>query len=234
VDRWSKNIQGLLLPARCLLCLDPGQWPVLDLCAACQRALPWNRSACPGCALPLPVGTPAGAHCAECQRGERALTAARAPLHYAWPVAPMIHRCKYGRDLAQGRVLGSLLAQAVADRAMLQPTLLPVPLHRSRELERGFNQAELLARRVGRELGLRVAARLLRRTRATQAQAGLAAADRHANVRGAFELVAALPPGPLALVDDVMTTGQTLEEIARLLLTAGASHVEAWVVARAG
>lgn len=234
VDRWSKIIQGLLLPPRCLLCLDRGQWPVLDLCAECTRHLPRNDPACAGCALPLPAALAGMTLCGRCQQEAPPFQRVVAPFRYEWPVAAMIQHCKYHRELPHGRVLGTLLAAAVADRAVTRPTLLPVPLHRDRELQRGFNQAELIATTVGRELGLPVARRVLCRTRATAAQAGLSAHDRVANVRGAFALARPLPPGPLVIVDDVMTTGNTITEIAMLLANAGATQVEVWVIARAG
>ena len=113
---------------------------------------------------------------------------------------------------------------------------MPVPLHRTRHFSRTFNQAELLALHLGRELGIPVYGRLLVRNRRTAAQSGLDAAARRRNLRGAFRLAASrerLPPGcHLAVVDDVLTTGATLNELARVLRKAGAAEVAGWVVAR--
>ena len=127
----------------------------------------------------------------------------------------------------------AVLAAALAPRVEPLPArLVPVPLHRNRLRRRGYNQAVELARPLGRALGLPVAPRLCRRQRPTPAQAELTGSDRRRNVRGAFA-VAAPVPRHVAIVDDVVTTGSTVGELARVLRRAGAERVEVWAVARA-
>ena len=233
--RFSQWLGRALLPPRCLVCEAPGA-DGHDLCAACRDDLPWNRPACPRCALPVA----AGGRCGRCLRRPPPLDATLAALAYRFPVDHLLPRFKFHGDLAAGRLLGQLLAEAQGVARAGAPAgadgpqaLVPVPLHPRRLRERGYDQALELAQGLGRALGLPVQADGLRRVRATAAQSTLGAAARHGNVRGAF--VAAPGPWPewVALLDDVMTTGATLGECARALRRAGVLRVEAWVVARA-
>lgn len=223
---------GRFFPPTCMLCLDPGQPPSLDLCLACQCDLPRDLPACTGCALPLP--RPDAFLCADCLRRPRAFDAAFAAYRYEFPVDSLIRRLKYGGDLAVARVLGTLLGQvAETGHALHVQALLPVPLHRRREAARGYNQAGEIARFAGRRLGLPVLHGYVRRSRATTEQVGLGALERAENLRGAFELLRPLPVERVAIVDDVMTTGSTAEELAAVLRAGGAGWIESWSVARA-
>lgn len=223
------RLHAWLLPWRCLLCGDTGA-NGLDLCAACAAELPGNTSCCARCALPLP--SPA-ALCGVCQRKPPPWDAAWAPFRYGWPLDRLEARYKFGRDLAAGRTLARLWQRMppVVTRPAL---ILPVPLHRARLRQRGYNQALELARPLGRALDIPVRHDLLLRARATAAQTELDAAARRRNVRGAFVLRegATLPPH-VALLDDVMTTGATLAECARVLRRAGVRQVQVWALARA-
>jgi ComF family protein len=221
-----------LFPARCLLCLDHGQPPSLDLCGPCEADLPRDLPACTGCAVPLPQAD--AFLCGDCLSRPREFDAAFAAYRYDHPVDWLVRRMKYGGDIAAARVLGTLLGRRLkAGHALHVEALLPVPLHRAREAQRGFNQAIEIARAAGREVGLPVLSDVGRRWRDTTGQAGLDALGRRDNVRGAFDLVRPLQPRRLAIVDDVLTTGSTAEELARVLKRAGADWVEVWAVARA-
>ncbi|MFZ5757289.1 MAG: ComF family protein [Pseudomonadota bacterium] len=204
------NIWSLFDPFRpdCLICGLPTR----------QRDRP-----CPGCRydLPrLPAGLPQLA-------GPDHVLAACA---YAFPVDRLILQLKFGGRLPVARTLGLLLADAArhADRPDL---LLPVPLHPSRERERGFNQAQAIAQVAGRELGIPVQPRALQRLRATPAQSGLDLEHRRCNLRGAFAVGMPLP-AHVALIDDVITTGSTARELAGLLHGHGVRRVAVWAVAR--
>lgn len=219
-------------PPRCLLCLDPGQAPALDLCAGCQADLARDLPACTGCAKRLPRAD--RFLCGECLVRPRTFDAAFVPYLYQQPVDWMIQRMKYAGEIAAARVFGTLLGQMVRSAHMLHvQALLPVPLHRVREASRGYNQAIEIARYAGRELELPVAFDVCRRTRDTASQAGLDAAARRHNLRGAFALTRPLGFERVAIVDDVLTTGSTVEELAAILKAAGANWVEVWAVARA-
>jgi ComF family protein len=174
----------------------------------------------------------AAALCGACQRKPPPWDAAWAPFRYGWPLDRLEARYKFGRDLAGGRTLAELWRRAPAPALPL--LILPVPLHRARLRQRGYNQALELARPLGRALGVPVRHDALLRSRATAAQTELDASSRRRNVRGAFVLSggAALPPH-VALLDDVMTTGATLAECTRVLKRAGVARVDVWALARA-
>lgn len=223
------RLQHWLLPLRCLLCGAPGCNGV-DLCAGCAAELPRNRSCCARCALPLAV--PA-ALCGDCQRRPPPWDAAWAPFRYAWPLDRLESRYKFGRDLAAGRVL-STLWQAEPRTVMLPDLIVPVPLHRSRLRQRGYNQALELARPLAKAFGIPLRYDLLQRLRATAAQTELDAVSRRRNVRGAFALRAGtVLPAHAVILDDVMTTGTTLAECSRVLRGAGVQRVDVWALARA-
>jgi ComF family protein len=218
-----------LLPPRCLLCGDAGH-EGLDLCRDCAAELPRNASCCARCALPLPL--PA-ALCGRCQRHPPPWEAAWAPFRYGWPLDRLEARFKFGRDLAAGRSLVALWRGQPRPLA-LPEVVVPVPLHRARLRQRGYNQALELARPLTRALGVPLRHDLLARTRSTAAQSELDAPTRRRNVRGAFVVRSEAPlPAHVAVLDDVMTTGATLAECARVLKRAGVARVDVWALARA-
>ncbi len=148
----------------------------------------------------------------------------------------MILDLKYEAALANARVLGTLLGDSIARLQLQQAVdvIVPMPLHVDRLVERGFNQSHEIARFAARPLGLDCEPRLLRRSRPTRPQVGLAREERIANVRGAFCAGPASIAGRrVALVDDVVTTASTVAEAAQVLRAAGAAAVDVWAVARA-
>ena len=223
-----RRAERLLMPPRCLLCGAAAD--DAGLCAACRAELPRNASCCARCAEPLPMPAPL---CGRCLRHPPPWDVAWVPLRYAWPLDVLEARFKFGGDLAAGRALAAQwLAQAPP--STLPAALIPVPLHVSRLRRRGYNQALELARALGRALQIPVHARALRRTRATAAQTELDRVARRRNVRGAFALAAGYaPPAHVAVLDDVLTTGATLAECARVLRRAGVARVDVWALARA-
>lgn len=215
VDRHLERLLGLLLPPRCVLCDDRGQPPCLDLCPECQAGLPASGSSLDTTMSPL--------------------NRCFAPFEYGFPVDHLVRCLKYHAQLATGRVLGSLLADAVSARGLHLDVdcIVPVPLHPRRHAERGYNQASEIAIRAGRVLGRPVEARLLTRSRDTRPQVGLRPGERRDNVQGAFVAGTGARGLRIAIVDDVVTTGGTVRAAAQALLRVGACSVEAWCVARA-
>ena len=231
--RWRRWL-GHAWPGRCLACAEVGQ-SGHDLCAACLESLPWNRPACARCAIPLPDAVDdasAAPHCGACLRKPPPLRAVHAAFVYASPLDRLLPRFKFHQDLAAGRLLAQLMAQSLAGADPPQ-ALLPIPLHRARLRQRGYDQALELARPLARALRLPLLSDALLRRRATAPQSELDAARRRRNLRGAFVVRpgARLPPH-VALVDDVMTTGATLHAAADALRRAGVARVDAWVCAR--
>jgi ComF family protein len=228
---WQQKVDQWLYPPLCLVCgLDAE--PGLDCCAVCEDQLPRLAGQCQRCGLALGQDV---ALCGRCSTRLPAFDRAFPGFAYSGPIERLIQRFKFQRDLAAGRVLAGLYARRLAAIGAPRPDLLvPVPLHARRRLWRGFNQAELLARDLARHCGGLPQFSALKRQRATPAQSELPAARRSGNVRNAFALKF-LPPGTrrVALLDDVMTTGSTLNECARVLKRAGVERVDVWVVARA-
>lgn len=228
VDGWVRRLARWLSIPRCLLCREPGDGRHA-LCPACIASLPWNRDGCLRCATPLPA---AGAVCGPCLRHPPPLAATRAAFLYGDPVDRLLPRLKFHRDLAAGRLLAECMATAFADAAR-PDVIVPVPLHRARLRQRGYDQALELARPLARTLGVPLQPALLQRLRDTAAQSRLDAAARKRNLRGAFAIDRHGPlPAHVVILDDVMTTGATLHAAARALRRAGVARVDAWVCAR--
>jgi ComF family protein len=222
-------VQHWLLPWRCLLCGNAGANGV-DLCTECATELPRNTTCCAQCALPLPLSA---AQCGRCLRTPPPWDVAWAPFRYAWPLDRLETRFKFGRDLAAGRVLVAMW-QRESPPPTLPQLIIPVPLHRRRLRERGYNQSLEMAKPLARSLGIPCRHDLLRRIRHTDAQTGLDAAERRRNLRAAFALNDNIAlPDHVAVLDDVFTTGVTLSECARVLKRAGVSRVDVWALARA-
>lgn len=230
----ADKVLDSLLPRHCLLC---GQFSDdSNLCPPCNAGLPRSRHACMQCGLPVPA-----AHdriCGSCLRTPPPWQHATAGLEYRFPVDQLVCRFKFGRSLACGEILGTELWARIRDQPPELPDLIvPVPLHRSRQFFRNFNQADLIARLLGRELGIPVRSNLLRRVRRTRAQSGLDARRRRQNLKGAFSFSqkSLSDPGKVsvALVDDVCTTGETLAACTKVLNLGGVRNVSIWVAARA-
>jgi ComF family protein len=232
------RVLDLLFPPQCAICGRRGAM----LCARCLAAVrPPDAQRCARCATPLPedahgTSVPAG-RCAACQgQPPVALAGLRVAARYEDTLRLAIIELKFHRQRRLAEPLGDLLAGAAAPLLQLADVVAPVPLHPARQRERGFNQAELLARRCGQRLGRPVRADLLRRVRATPSQVRLTAAERHANMQGAFVAM----PGALGriadrtvlLVDDVCTSGATLAAAAAALHEAGAAAIWGAAVAR--
>jgi ComF family protein len=221
----ARRFAGLAFGGSCFLCRGAARGV---LCAECDADLPrLEEPLCPRCAL----AAPGGQTCGRCLARAPAYDATVAALAYAFPADALIQALKFRGELALAPVLGELLA-ARLPRGARPDYVLPVPLSAARLRQRGFNQALEIARGVAAAAGAPLAPRLAERWRDTAAQLELAPAERAKNVRGAFRCGAALEGAEVALVDDVMTTGATLDELAATLKRAGAARVVNWVVAR--
>ncbi len=230
----QRALHGLYPPV-CTLCGAQGMADD-DICVGCREDLPFNTHACPRCALPLPDAAPEHVLCGRCQQRlpafERALTLVR----YAPPADRLLLDLKFQGKIARARLLGNLMAERLTPliAGAMPACLIPVPLHPSRLRERGFNQALELARPLAERLNIPLNITCCRRVRATAAQSGLAGSQRRANVRGAFSADGLTFFRHVALIDDVITTGHTANELSRVLHKAGAEIVEVWAYARAG
>lgn len=221
-----------LLRQDCVLC---GLATSALICSACDAALPRILRACPGCAAPRAISNSHGEdaeRCGECLREPPQFARATAALVYEFPVDKLIHALKYRGQLALAHIFGAALVQAL--RAQPRPdAILPMPLHPQRLAERGYNQAQLIAQVVSSALMLPLASLLAQRAVNTLPQAGLALSGRRKNVRNAFSCAADLRDKHIAILDDVMASGATVNELAKCMRAAGAREVSVWVAARA-
>jgi ComF family protein len=221
----------LSLPTQCAVCRG---WSARRICHDCRtrHAAPVPR--CAGCAIRVPDGV---AHCGACLTAPLPFATAVAAVDYQFPWSALVTALKFHAALDLAAPMAALLAEAVQARGPTRPAfVLPVPLGHTRLAERGMNQAWELARRVAKELGCRADAQALTRPVDTAHLADLPREARAQAIRGAFALApgaaTALRGRPVALVDDVMTTGATAAEAARTLLAAGVASVQLWVFAR--
>lgn len=225
---WLNIIQNYLLPPTCILCGHAG-WQNLDLCYSCYAQLPENKQCCIQCARPLNTEI---SLCGECLSRPPAFDASYAPYSYQGAMRYMILGLKSGAEYKNARTLGLLLAKSVQNTP-LPDCILPVPLHKARYKQRCFNQVIEIARTVGKELQRPLDLTSCIRHRDTPHQTKLSAKQRRKNIKNAFTVVKPIHAQHIAIIDDVMTTGSTVHELARVLKKAGVARVDVWVCARA-
>lgn len=225
---WLESVQT------CLLCDEPAD-SACPICMACENDLPWLIDQCDHCALPLPMS---GLTCAQCTHQPPAFNAVVAPWLYDFPIDALVTRFKHQGKWPLGRLLAQLLGQTLQhrfDQGLPRPDILvPVPLAAKRMRQRGYNQAAMLAHWLSHPLQLPVDERLIERVKDTPAQQGLDAKARKRNLRDAFILrdASRIRAKHVALIDDVLTTGSTADALTRLLISAGASTVDVYCLAR--
>jgi ComF family protein len=227
VFRIKRTFLDLLFPPRCVGCRKVGGW----LCSECRSAIELLRPPlCPRCGLP----TAEGKLCLRCQRAPLQIDRVRSVTFFDGPMRKAIHRLKYSNSQSLAAPLGEMLVSYWQDVHLPADVIIPVPLHTRRLRERGYNQAALLARELGKGVGLPVLENALVRVRETSPQVDLNAEERKENVQGAFHC----PDDQLAgksvlLVDDVYTTGATLEACSLALKQRGVCTVWSLTLARA-
>lgn len=217
-----------LFPERCSNCGSPGGE---SLCGTCRRTLRTIRNPCPGCGLGKPVR-----RCPRVLIQPWLVSTMVAPLRYEPPLDGYLQALKFHHNRRMGRALGLLLAEHLMDshnRGTSVDAIVPVPLHRQRLRGRGFNQALEIARPVAAASRFPVLSTGVRRCLRTPPQTLMQTSRRPANVRGAFDVRRRLNGLVLAIVDDVITTGATVNALALALHEAGAAEVHAWAVGRA-
>lgn len=210
------------------------------VCEDCETHLPYAQTACITCAEPLPPSR-AGQPCGQCLKQPPAIDRLRTCFDYQYPISQWLPQFKFSRRFALAHWLGR---QFIQQLTMGSPDLtnqvfekdhfqlIPVPLHKRRMRERGYNQAMLVAKVYSQQLQLPINVNCAIRNKRTLAQSGLSLKERQHNIKQAFSLKTE-PPKQVILVDDVVTTGSTINELAKTLKAAGTEYVEAWVIAHA-
>jgi ComF family protein len=233
------GIADLIYPPRCATCgMILEEAGPLPFCPPCEAGLHFIHSPlCPRCGIPFPAAEGEDHLCGECLSTRRPYALARAAGLYEGTLLAAIHRFKYRGQVGLGRILGSIMADCMSGTWEMSAfsLIIPVPLHGKRLRERGFNQAVILARAISRRYALPLDFLSLSRSLFTKPQVGLGREERTANVRGAFAVSRPerVKGERILLVDDVYTTGSTLNECSRMLLDAGADSVAVFTLARA-
>lgn len=233
-----RNVGDIIFPPQCLACTETEHLsPNRLFCISCRVKVRFiEGSLCTICGLPF-FNSAAESHiCGACLEKKPLYAMARAVVSFETVIMEVIHKFKYNRDLALGDALGSLFAEFsfpdlnFSDYKML----IPVPLHKKKLQERGFNQALLLAKRMGKKYSLPVNFSLLKRHKFTLTQTGLNQREREENIKGAFSVIGKKEAvgENIILIDDVFTTGATVNECTRTLLEAGACRVSVLTLAR--
>ncbi len=210
-----------------MLCADSNGGE-LALCPQCLNDLPWHQDgACPQCALPSPDN-----HiCGHCLNSAPAFDTTRALFRYAYPLDALLQKYKYQQNLHIAKTFSALMQDSFKDLSPFN-RIIPMPLHPKRLAERGFNQSLEIARLLAKNLQIELDTGSCSRIKFSPPQASLPHKARIKNMRGAFHCAISLAGQRVILLDDVMTTGASLHELAATVKAAGASHVECWVIAR--
>lgn len=233
VYNWINIIQDYLLPPTCILCGNPG-YDSRDICHFCYSHLPRNNLCCYRCGeiLESPPTAPL-LLCGRCLSRQPAFDETYAPFIHQGPIRHLIGNLKFGADYKNARLLGMLLADHLSQTAERPDLIVPVPLHKTRYRQRGFNQAIEIGRTVAKALQIPLDLSSCKRHRDTPHQTQLTAKKRRKNMKNAFSVIKPLHARHIAILDDVMTTGSTAHELAYVLKQAGVSRVDVWVCARA-
>jgi ComF family protein len=232
VYNWLNPLQNQLFPPTCLLCGHAG-YAQRECCGYCWQQLPRNVHYCQRCAEPFFDATDVQV-CERCRYTPPCFDYAYAPFLYQDALRYLITALKYRAAYPHARLLGQLLAEAISDyRLPLPELILPIPLHRRRYRQRGFNQSIEIARTLSKQLAIPLDLYSCQRQCNTPQQARLSFQQRQDNMLNAFALVKPLSITSVAIVDDVLTTGATANALARVLKEAGVPQVMVWVCARA-
>jgi len=221
----------------CVLCDSPTA-TTLALCQACLAELPYNQAACPNCAETLFWDEYAkqALPCQHCQQQPPLCAKTHAPFRYDAAIRYLIIELKFNKRLVYAHLLGTLLAndiQQYYSPSSLPDFLLPIPLHSQRLRQRGFNQAMEICRVLSKRLHIPILSKHIRKAHSTIPQAELSAQQRQNNLTHSFQLKHSLPNACIAIVDDVITTGATIHEVAQLLQNSGLKQpIYAWACAK--
>ena len=223
------RVMDWVFPRFCLVCGDE-KTDKSDICDKCRDFLSIINIFCPACG----VSSKKPLICGNCQKTQPYFDSTYTGFNYSAPMDGFVKRLKYDKQLEFARTLGELFAARWMGQSTPQPELIvPVPLHRERLRERGFNQSLEIAREVGKRPELRIDYQSVIRVKPTPPQTDLPLKKRRSNVRNAFKVIKPIEAQHVAILDDVMTTGSTADELARCLKQSGVERIDVWTVTRA-
>lgn len=223
-----------VLPHHCLLCNKISHLDK-DLCQTCWLTLPWSLSACHQCGRALEIAHTEPLCCGECLKHPPHYDTTITPLLYQDTIIPLITKLKFYNNLSAARLLGELITEralANTPTTALPTLLIPVPLHPKRLRHRGYNQAILIAKHIAKLTQIPMNHTLCQRVRHTPPQSKTSALTRRSNIVGAFKMKKSCLAKHVALIDDVMTTGATVDGLSHLLKQHGVEKISIWCAAR--
>ena len=229
LNKYLNLTRKLLFPDACCVCHSEHTGDI-GICLTCLNSLPHRQTCCPICAGTSETGDP----CGSCLKQSPGYDSTVCLFDYVYPIDQLIHQLKFRAKLPLARIFGGMMAATLENMAPEQKpqVLLPVPLHHWRLRRRGFNQTQELAKFISAKTDIPVLSDAVRRSLNSPPQHSLPRNKRIRNLRNAFATTQPLPYKRIALVDDVMTTGATLEALARLVRKSGPEHVQNLVIAR--
>lgn len=233
VNNWSDIIQYSLFPPSCIFCGKQAE-RLLDLCNTCKKGLLSLGTQCICCAQALEIKADKQQICGRCQKEPKAFDKVYAPYQHQGEIRYLINQLKFENAYKNSRLLGLLLSEfLVTQKTPLPDYIMPVPLHPKRYRQRGYNQTLEIAKVISKELNTPIEYKNCLRTQNSAHQISLSLKQRQQNIIGAFTIKQAVNADHIAILDDVMTTGATANELAKTLKAAGAKRVDIWVCARA-
>jgi len=231
VDKCTNIIRKLLQSQHCYLCDNHNNDSYYDICHDCIAELPYKNQSCSRCAIPMDsIKSPVCGHCISQPPSYDVLLS---PFEYHFPIDKFITELKFRHKLYSAHTLGHLFSEFIKTKSTPLPEcIIPVPLHPKRLRQRGYNQSLEIARIVSKNLKIPINRKLCERVKNTAPQTGLDAKNREQNIRNAFRIIQAKHYNHVAILDDVVTTGHTVEALAKLLRQQGISVIQVWSVAR--
>ena len=218
------------IPTVCHLCADSGEHDIPNLCAACQNSIPYIEQACDCCAVPI---SNEETRCTGCAANRPVYDSSLTVFHYQKPMDILFNRLKHHRDITVAATFASLLAEKIIEsKAELPDIIVPIPLNWKRQLMRGFNHSQAVAALLAGKLGVNLDTNALTRVTNNAPQQGLSRTERLKNLDRCFEANKSVRNKKIALVDDVITTGATMQAAATALYVRGTKSISAWSVAR--
>lgn len=242
MEQLQERLLDIIYPPRCALCLTSSQTAnktAIELCEACQKDLQLVTTACFQCGIPLQQTQPEQL-CGACLKKTPAYDQVISVYHYQQPLIWLIQQMKFHKKTRIAHLLAQLMSryieQSIADELISVPdAIIPVPLHHKRQHQRHFNQAEELSIVISKSLQKPIDMQYIERHLSSQQQSGLDAKQRKKNIKGIFKITNRKHNQyqHVAIIDDVMSTGSTVNEVAKVLKKSGIKKVDVWVLARA-
>lgn len=231
VNNWLDIIQDRVFPPTCILCNLSSK--TFDICEPCTISLEKNTNCCYRCGETFESSVNTSEICGKCIYTPPAYDETHAPFIFQSGIRYLIHNLKFHNSYKNSRLLGRLISESLQNTASLPELIIPVPLHPVRYRQRGFNQSLEIARTVSNQLKIPLDYSSCQRKKYTLQQSDLPAKRRKNNLRNAFTIARPINADHIVILDDVMTTGATANELAKTLKKAGVCRVDVWVCARA-